>query len=151
MPAVRDTVAVLVILAGLLLGAVGLLGWRGALRRNRFVGVRTEATLTSEDAFRFGNRVAAPPLLAAAAVAVLGGGAALGARSAAAFAVVLTIVLAGAAGLTLAAGVLGSRAAALLTPAAGAGRCGGCACDGQGLGACGRREPVAPAGGSNRS
>jgi hypothetical protein len=106
-------VGALVILAGAAQGAVGWLGWRGMLRRNRFVGVRTDAAMASEDAFRLANRVAAPSLLAAAAVAVLGGVAALAAPSSAAYVVVLCVAALGALGLMMAGGVLGSRAAAL--------------------------------------
>jgi hypothetical protein len=135
------------VLAGLALAAVGWLGWRGRLRRNRFVGIRTAATLVSEDAFRLANRVAAVPLLAAAAVAVLGGAAALAAPSVGAYAVVLGVAIPGTLALMTTGGVLGSRAAAAVGPSAlgvsatagaaasGPAPCAGCLCGGSGNGA----------------
>jgi hypothetical protein len=145
-------VSVLVILAGVAHGVVGWLGWRGGLRRNRFVGIRTAAAMVSEDTFRLANRVAAPVLLAAAAVAVVGGIAALAAPSAGAYTVVLGVAGTGTLGLIAAGGVLGSRAAALAetprapaAPAAPAapGRaplgspCASCACAGVSITRCG--------------
>lgn len=118
---------VLVVLAGVVQGAVGWLGWRGGLRRNRFVGIRTAVAMASEDAFRLANRVAAPALLAAAAVAVLGGVAALAAPSAGAYAVVLGVAGTGMIGLMVAGGVLGTRAAAGLAPAGSPPVISGCA------------------------
>lgn len=133
-------VGALVVGAGVVLGVAGWLGSRGALPRNRFVGVRTPPAMASDDAFRLANRVAAPPLLAAAAVAVLGGVAVLAAPSVAASVVVLTVVGVGMLALTLAGGVLGSRAAATVLAAtvvkAPASPCAGCACGGPGSRTC---------------
>ncbi|MBA3905314.1 MAG: SdpI family protein, partial [Pseudonocardiales bacterium] len=63
----------LLVLAGLALVVVAVLGARAALRRNRWVGIRTPATLASETQFVAGNRAAAMPVGAAGAVAVVGG------------------------------------------------------------------------------
>ncbi len=129
-------VAPTVLLGAVLLAAggglltVGMLGWQRRLPRNRVAGVRTPATLRSQEAFTAGNRVAAPPVLAAGAVCVLGGTLAFGARGTALWMLVggvgvvaLVLVAAG--------GVLGDRAASMVRPAG----CGGCAC---GAGDCGR-------------
>lgn len=123
----------LVILAGVAQGAVGWLGWRGRLRRNRFVGIRTAATMAGEDAFRAGNRVAAPPLLAAAGVAVLGGVAALTAPSTSAYLVLLAVTVLGALGLSVVGGTLGSRAADAAAAAPAFTPCAGCACGSAGV------------------
>src|SRR5215207_1085733 len=98
LPFVQLVVGALVIVTGAALGVSGWLGWRGALPRNRFVGVRTPVSMASDEAFRAGNRAAGPVLVAAGLVAVLGGLSALAAPSAAAFAVVLGVVTAGALG-----------------------------------------------------
>jgi uncharacterized membrane protein len=140
---VQVVVGALTIVAGVALAVAGGLGWRGVLPRNRFVGVRTADTMASDEAFRLANRVAGPVLVAAGAVAVLGGSAVLAARSTAAFAVILGVLVPGVLGLTLAGGVLGTRAAA--AAAAGAvtagavtagaatapAACAGCVCGGR--------------------
>ena len=70
---VRLVVGSLLVLAGLALVVVAVLGARSVLRRNRWVGVRTSATLASETQFVAGNRAAAVPVGAAGAVAAVGG------------------------------------------------------------------------------
>ncbi|MDY6807893.1 hypothetical protein GIY30_08665 [Gordonia sp. HNM0687] len=52
---------------------VGAMGITGRLRRNRWVGVRADATMRSDQAFAVANRVAAPGELAAAGILVLAG------------------------------------------------------------------------------
>ncbi|MED5801069.1 SdpI family protein [Gordonia sp. Z-3] len=52
---------------------VGALAITGRLRRNRWVGVRADATMRSDEAFAVANRVAAPGELAAAGILVLAG------------------------------------------------------------------------------
>lgn len=122
---------------------VAVVGWRaraGALSRNRWVGVRTPATLASDQSFVVGNRVASPFLLAAGGVAVVLGPVLAFTPSLSAFAVLLTITLVGTAGLVLAGGVLGSLAADRM-PVPAATRpspCAGCACGGPGTAACAR-------------
>ena len=74
---VRLTLGVLLISLGAALLTIAILGLRRKLRRNRWAGVRTAASLRSDAAFAVANQVAAAPLGAAGAVAVIGGGALL--------------------------------------------------------------------------
>jgi hypothetical protein len=128
---VRLVVGSLLVLAGLALIVVAVLGARSVLRRNRWVGVRTAATLSSETQFVAGNRAAAVPVGAAGVVAAVGGAFLLVSGSAVLDWVVLTISLLGVLGLTVIGGLVGDRAAALTpdpTPfvASCGGTCSGC-------------------------
>ncbi|NUT98132.1 MAG: SdpI family protein, partial [Saccharothrix sp.] len=58
-------------LVGVAFGTTGVLGLRGQLRRNRFFGVRTAATLRDDETFALANRVAAVPTAVAGAIALL--------------------------------------------------------------------------------
>ena len=136
------TAGVLLVLAGAALVAVAVLGGRSRLRRNRWAGVRTAATLASETQFVAGNRAAAAPLGAAGAITLVSGTVLVsGPRGALgwvilAVAVVAVLVLAGVGG------VVGDRAAAATpAPAPFSGACGG-VCGGCDLVA-GCRESVA--------
>ena len=62
--------ALLLLLAGLS-GTVGLRGRGGALTRDGRMGVRTPASMASDEAFAVANRVAAPVALGAAAIALV--------------------------------------------------------------------------------
>ncbi|MFT4127026.1 MAG: SdpI family protein [Gordonia sp. (in: high G+C Gram-positive bacteria)] len=73
MSAVSIVVAAICFALALVWVIVGVSGLRGTLRRNRWLGVRTPATLASEEAFRLANRVAAPGTLGSALVLVGGG------------------------------------------------------------------------------
>ncbi len=129
---VRLLVGSLFALAGVALVVVAALGARSALRRNRWVGVRTAATLASETQFVAANRAAAVPVGAAGVVAAVGGAFLLVDGGASLDWVVLTISLLGVLGLTVVGGLVGDRAAALTpAPAPFAASCGGtCAgCD----------------------
>ena len=120
-------------LVGLALVVVAVLGARSVLRRNRWVGVRTAATLASETQFVAGNRAAAVPVGAAGRVAVVGGAFLLLDE---ANWVIPTISLLGTLGFTVIGGLVGDRAAELTpAPAPFAASCGGaCAgCDLVGL------------------
>jgi SdpI/YfhL protein family len=137
--ALRLIACAVLALAGLTLLTVGVLGARSRLRRNRWIGIRTDATLRSDAAFTLGHRVGAVPALAAGTVAVIGaavllagadgaerpGGAALSWT-------VLAVSAIGSLGLACFAGLVGDRAAANLpaSPPAGqqacAGACAGC-------------------------
>lgn len=130
--AVVVVVALLPILAGLLVAAGGYLGWSGKLSRNRGTGVRTSATMRSDEAFALGNRVAGLPTMAAGAIGVVAGLAAFAMPTDVGAIVAALIGAAGLVGLVAAGGVLGHRAADTVPeqPAAG---CGGCAC---GAGGC---------------
>lgn len=123
---------VLLVFAATLL-TVGVLGWQARLPRNRFVGVRTPATLRSEAAFTAANRVAAPPLLAAAATCAAGGAVAL-VTDGLPLTLIVGIAGIGALGLLLAGGLLGDRVAAAMPPLQNPG-CGQCSCRGEGCGA----------------
>lgn len=129
MPATLSVVlgAVLVV-TGAGLVALAVAGSRGVLRPNRFAGVRTAVTLSSERAFAVANRVAAP-LVGAAGVVALAAGAGLLTRPAGLLGVIL-LVVAVVAVIVLAGigGALGDRAARLLAdePAPCAGTCAGC-------------------------
>ena len=125
---VRLVVGSLLVLAGLALVVVAVLGARSVLRRNRWVGVRTSATLASETQFVAGNRAAAVPVGAAGAVAAVGGAFLLLADGV--IGSCSTISLLGTLGLTVIGGLVGNRAAALTpAPAPFAASCGG-ACAG---------------------
>ncbi|RSD20062.1 SdpI family protein [Amycolatopsis eburnea] len=129
-------IALVPVVLGLLVGFGGFLGFRERLTREGGTGVRTEAALRSEEAFKLANRVAGLPTMAGGAIAVLSGLAGLampttGGLISAALAGILAMVL-----LVMGGGVLGNRAALTVpasAPAAPAG-CSGCAC---GAGGCG--------------
>lgn len=56
-----------------LLAALATVGVLGKLPRNRWLGIRNEATLRDDDTFRVANQVAAPTQFAAAGALLLGG------------------------------------------------------------------------------
>ena len=120
---------VVLLLAGLLLLTTAGLGARGTLPRNRFVGIKTAATLASDSAFRSAHKAAAVPLAAAGAVAAVPGVVLLTGPSAA---LAWTLVAIGVLGLLVFAGLagtVGDRAAAAATPVPApscAGACAGC-------------------------
>jgi hypothetical protein len=126
----RLVVGCLLVLAGLALVVVAVLGARATLRRNRWVGVRTPATLASETQFVAGNRAAAVPVGAAGVVALVGGAVLLAGAGAALDWVVRAVSLLGVVGLSVVGGLVGERAAALTpAPAPFTATCGG-ACAG---------------------
>lgn len=120
---VLSVILLVVLLAGALaLAVVAYLGLRGQLRRNAVVGVRTPASLKSDETFAVANKVAGPTTAAAAvflligAVATVAPGGVFGVVAA-----VLTVVAA----LSTAAygGAMGSKAAAAM-PTEETGGCG---------------------------
>ena len=117
------------VIAGVALLAVGLLGWRQRLPRNRFAGSRTPATLRSDTAFIAANRVAAPPILAAGVIYAAAVGLAPG-TDRPALTMIVGVAGTGAFALALAGGLLGHRVAAAMPPPAGG--CAGCSCRGAG-------------------
>jgi hypothetical protein len=129
-------IALVPVVLGLLVGFGGFLGFRERLTREGGTGVRTQAALRSEEAFKLANRVAGLPTMAGGAISVLTGLAGLAMPTtagliSAALAGVLAMLV-----LVMGGGVLGSRAALTVpapAPAAPAG-CSGCAC---GAGGCG--------------
>ncbi|MPY97697.1 MAG: hypothetical protein GEU97_06780 [Actinophytocola sp.] len=121
-------VALIPLIGGLLVGVGGFLGWQGRLSRDRGTGVRTEATLRSDEAFAVGNKVAGLPTMAAGVVGIAGGLAALAMPSALGTTLAAVFSVVGLLGLLAAGGVLGNRAAAAVPEPEPAGGCGGCAC-----------------------
>jgi uncharacterized membrane protein len=127
--------AILLVAAGLVIATVGLLGLLQRLPRNRFVGVRTSATLRDEEAFRLANRVAGLPTLVAGAVAVLAGLAGYLAPTTGGLLASVIIGLVGLLAITVGAGVLGHRAALAVpkptgTPTPAPAACKACDCGG---------------------
>ncbi|MFP5019165.1 SdpI family protein [Pseudonocardia phyllosphaerae] len=116
-PTLRLVLAVLLVLAGAVLVVLALLGATGRLPRNRYAGVRTTASLRTQDAWIVANRIAAAPMGAAAAAGLAGGAALFLARDGltawvlAVLSAVGTVVLAGIGG------ALGARAAELTVAA----------------------------------
>ncbi len=133
---VRLVVGVLELLAGAGLLAVAVLGARSRLPRNRWAGVRTAATLRTDETFTLANRVAALPVGAAGAVAAVGGAALLAGADGPLAWVVLAISAVGAVVLAGVGGMIGDRAAAAVPrgpaqrgpaqPTGCAGECTGC-------------------------
>jgi uncharacterized membrane protein len=123
------TVSVLVLVVGVAFAAVGMLGLRGGLRRNRYVGVRTPAALRSDESFLLANQVAGLPTLVGGVVGVLGAATSLAMNSSP---LPLVISLVGMLAIVVAGAVLGNRAAETMpepAPAVPSG-CTGCACGG---------------------
>jgi hypothetical protein len=122
-------IAGLLVLGGLALAAVGILGWRRRLPRNRFAGVRTVNTLRDDETFAVGNQIGAPLSMAAGAVSVLGGLAGLATPSTAVRLTLIVLAALGGLVLTAVGGVLGDKAAKLVpVPTLGgcSGVCAGC-------------------------
>jgi hypothetical protein len=128
---VRLTLGALLVVLGAALLTIAVLGLRRKLKRNRWAGVRTAASLRSDAAFAVANQVAAAPLGAAGAVSVAGGGALLaGATGLLGWTLVVVSAVA-AFVLTGVGGVAGDRAAAAVPPpepgpASCGGTCAGC-------------------------
>lgn len=116
MPAtLRLVLGVLFVLAGVALVTVAVLGARSTLPRNRWVGVRTAATLESVPAWVSANRVAAPPLAAAGAVCLFAGVVLLAAPPAVLGWIVTAVAAVGALVLAGIGGALGDRAGRIET------------------------------------
>lgn len=70
---VVSVILLLVLLVGAVaLGAVAFLGLTGRLKRNSVAGVRTEASMRSDETFTVANRVAGPTTAAAAVFLLIG-------------------------------------------------------------------------------
>jgi hypothetical protein len=117
-------------LIGVAFATIGFLGVRGRLRRNRFFGVRTKATLRDDETFALANKIAGVPTATAGAIALA---AAFAAAVNPALALVIGLVgLVGSVVVASAGGVLGHRAAEAMPEQAAPAGCGGCACGGGG-------------------
>lgn len=120
--------AVVPLVVGLVIAVVGVLGLRERLPRNRFGGVRTPATMRSDQTFRVANKVAGLPVAVAGGVGTVSGAVGLLAANL----VIAGVGLVGMVGIALAGGIVGHRAAEALPdeePELPAG-CRGCACGG---------------------
>ncbi len=123
-------IALVPIVLGVFVGWGGFLGFREKLPRERGAGVRTAATMRSEEAFRLGNKVAGLPTLTGGVIAVLAGVAALFMPDTFGLLLASFVGVVGMIALVAAGGMLGNRAAATVPepePEAPAG-CSGCAC-----------------------
>ncbi|WP_229745713.1 SdpI family protein [Rhodococcoides trifolii] len=105
--------AIVLLVCAVFVGSVAVLALARKLPRNRFAGVRTPASMSSDDAFAVANRVAGPTTAAAALFLVFGAIASLAFGGWAASGAVLVCV---AAALVIAGmgGSMGARAAAAL-------------------------------------
>ncbi|WAL65638.1 SdpI family protein [Amycolatopsis cynarae] len=124
--------ALIPMLLGVVVGWGGLLGWREKLPRDRGAGVRTAATMRSDEAFRIGNKVAGLPTVVGGVAGLLAGIAGLVMPTTAGLVIATLVGLVGMFALVLAGGLLGHRAAlAVPAPAPSApSACAGCACGG---------------------
>jgi hypothetical protein len=128
-------VALVPMVLGVLVGWGGFLGWREKLPRERGAGVRTIATMRSDEAFRVGNRVAGLPTLVGGLIGVLGGVAGLVMPTTSGAIIAAVVALAGLFALLVGGGVLGNTAASTVPePSNVPVGCSGCAC---GAGGCG--------------
>jgi hypothetical protein len=135
-------VALVPLAAGLVIAAVGVLGFLERLPRNRFGGVRTPATLRDDETFRVGNKVAGLPIAVAGAVGIASGAIAF-TTTGIGLVIVSVVGLVGMLVIAGAGGVLGHRAAEAVPepePELPAG-CKGCQCGGCGVAAL-KRESV---------
>jgi hypothetical protein len=121
--------ALIPLVLGVVVGWGGLLGWREKLPRERGAGVRTVATLRSDEAFRIGNKVAGLPTIMAGVAGLLSGIAGLVMPGAAGSVIATVVGVVAMAALVIAGGLLGHRAALAVRAPAPAG-CSGCACGG---------------------
>lgn len=145
----RLLIGSLLVLIGAALLVVAVLGARGRLRRNRWVGVRTAATMRSEQAFTGANRVAAAPLGAAGAVAAAGGAVLLAGAGGALGWVVLAVSVVGTVGLAGTGAAAGDRAAATAgSPGSASMACAGACADCDLVAGCGAAAPVEHAPGA---
>lgn len=67
-------VAAIAAVSGVAWIALGVAGWIGVLRRNRYLGIRSIETMRSEQAFATANRVVAPGLIATGMLALVASG-----------------------------------------------------------------------------
>ncbi|TCP57418.1 SdpI/YhfL family protein [Tamaricihabitans halophyticus] len=128
---VRILLAVSLCLGAVALGCAGWLGIRERLPRNRFIGVRTSASMRGDETFRVANRIAGPATLCGALVGLVTALIPLTMSNAAMQLTIWILGMLGMVGLALAGGILGHRAAQLVADnppkPAGCSSCTGCA------------------------
>lgn len=128
-------IALVPIVLGVVVGWGGFLGVRGRLSRASGAGVRTEASMRSEEAFKLANRVAGIPTLAGGAAAVVCGLAGLAIPATAGLVAAAIVGLLGLLVMVVAGARMGARAALTVpAPSPVPAGCSGCAC---GAGGCG--------------
>ncbi|MGV9294965.1 MULTISPECIES: SdpI family protein [Amycolatopsis] len=128
-------IALVPIVLGVVVGWGGFLGVRGRLSRASGAGVRTEASMRSEEAFKLANRVAGIPTLAGGAAAVVCGLAGLAIPATAGLVAAAIVGLLGLLVMVVAGARMGARAALTVpAPVQAPAGCSGCAC---GAGGCG--------------
>ncbi|WP_020663716.1 SdpI family protein [Amycolatopsis benzoatilytica] len=128
-------IALVPIVLGVVVGRGGFLGVRGRLTRAGGAGVRTEASLRSEEAFQLANRVAGIPTLAGGAAAIIAGAAGLAMPTTAGLVAAAIVGLVALVAMVFAGARMGTRAALTVpAPARVPAGCSGCAC---GSGGCG--------------
>jgi uncharacterized membrane protein len=103
------TAAIVLIVLSALVVITGVLGAFGKLPRNRLAGVRTAATMSSDEAFATANRIAAPAIILGGLAAMAAGVAGLFVSPAASNTIAAVGVLLMAA-LAILGGIRGSRA-----------------------------------------
>ena len=120
---VVSVILLLVLLVGAVaLGTVAFLGLGGRLKRNSVAGVRTEASMRSDETFAVANKVAGPTTAAAAVLLLIGAVATMAPGGV--FGVVAAVLATVAALVTAAyGGAMGTRAAAAV-PVEETGGCG---------------------------
>ncbi|WP_235174412.1 SdpI family protein [Tomitella biformata] len=114
-----------------LLGSLAAVGFAGKLPRNRWLGIRTEATMRDDETFRVANLVAAPTQVGGAIALLLGGIASFKLDGVAGIIIVVVALLAALALLGLGASI-GIRTAAAMPDDVGAcgNSCGACSLSG---------------------
>lgn len=100
--------------AGLLIVAVAVKGWRGDLARNKMVGIRTPATMASDEAWHVAHRLAGPWMIAGSLGAIVPGAVLLFRPTNGTATATIMIGLAVMVALVIAGGGIGSMAAARL-------------------------------------
>lgn len=125
------TAAIVLIVLAVLLVALATVGLLGKLPRNRWLGIRTEATLRDDATFRAANQVAAPTQVAGGIALLLGGITSFKFDGAAGIIVIIVALVAALVLLALGAS-LGIRTAAAMPDDTGAcgSSCGTCSLSG---------------------
>ncbi|GAC81549.1 SdpI/YhfL protein family protein [Gordonia malaquae] len=120
--------AVLALVLAVFWAGVGTAGLLGALKRNRWIGVRSDETMRSAEAFTAGNKAASPGFLFTALILAIGG--VLGFSGDLGFLFAIVAIVAGFGIAVLAAG-FGVRVAAAVPEPENEGGCSSGCCSGE--------------------